>query len=53
MHGGMGSGIAGRRQGSEGNMFALGRRSSVADVGESSLPKRQDSQGSMGGENRK
>jgi hypothetical protein len=53
MHGGMGSGIAGRRQGSEGNMFALGRRSSVADVGESSLPKRQDSQGSMGGDNRK
>jgi hypothetical protein len=52
MHGGMGSGIAGRRQGSEGNMFALGKRGSVADVGESSLPKRQDSQGSLG-DNRK
>jgi hypothetical protein len=48
MHGGMGSGIAGRRPGSEGNMFALGKRGSVADVGENSLPKRQDSQGSLG-----
>jgi hypothetical protein len=53
MHGGVGSGIAGRRQGSEGNMFALGKRGSIVDVGEGSVPKRQDSQGSLGSENRK
>jgi hypothetical protein len=53
IHVGMGSGIAGRRQGSEGNMAALGKRSSIVDTGEGSGPKRQDSQGSLGGENKK
>jgi hypothetical protein len=53
MHGGVGSGIAGRRQGSEGNMFALGKRGSIVDIGEGGIPKRQDSQSSLNGENRK
>jgi hypothetical protein len=53
IHVGMGSGIAGRRQGSEGNMAALGKRSSIVDTGEGSGPQRQDSQGSLGGETKK
>ncbi|KAJ4332147.1 vacuolar membrane-associated protein iml1 [Ascochyta clinopodiicola] len=39
------SGIAGRRQGSEGSVSTLGKRGSITE----SLPKRQDSQGSAGG----
>ena len=45
------SGIAGRRQGSEGSMHTLGKRGSIANSESSaagSLPKRQDSQGSAG-----
>ncbi|KAF1846761.1 uncharacterized protein K460DRAFT_336115 [Cucurbitaria berberidis CBS 394.84] len=43
------SGIAARRQGSEGSTSTLGKRGSIADtIGENS-PKRQDSQGSSGG----
>ena len=44
------SGIAGRRQGSEGSMSTLGKRGSIAESSAAgSLPKRQDSQGSAGG----
>ncbi|KZM26823.1 intracellular signal transduction [Ascochyta rabiei] len=39
------SGVAGRRQGSEGSVSTLGKRGSITE----SLPKRQDSQGSAGG----
>jgi hypothetical protein len=43
------SGIAGRRQGSEGSMSTLGKRGSIAESSAAgSLPKRQDSQGSAG-----
>ncbi|KAJ4990582.1 vacuolar membrane-associated protein iml-1 [Stagonosporopsis vannaccii] len=43
------SGIAGRRQGSEGSMSTLGKRGSIAESSAAgSLPKRQDSQGSTG-----
>jgi hypothetical protein len=43
------SGIAGRRQGSEGSMHTLGKRGSIAESSAAgSLPKRQDSQGSAG-----
>jgi hypothetical protein len=46
----MSSGIAGRRQGSEGSMSTLGKRGSIAESSAAgSLPKRQDSQGSAGG----
>lgn len=44
------SGIAGRRQGSEGSMSTLGKRGSIAESSAAgSLPRRQDSQGSAGG----
>lgn len=43
------SGIAGRRQGSEGSMSTMGKRGSIAESSAAgSLPKRQDSQGSAG-----
>jgi hypothetical protein len=43
------SGIAGRRQGSEGSMSTLGKRGSIAESSVAgSIPKRQDSQGSAG-----
>jgi hypothetical protein len=41
------SGIAGRRQGSEGSMSTLGRRKSVVDATAGNAPRRQDSQGSL------
>jgi hypothetical protein len=44
------SGIAGRRQGSEGSMSTLGRRQSVVDATAGNAPRRQDSQGSLGEE---
>jgi hypothetical protein len=53
MHVGTASGIAGRRQGSEGSMSALSKRGSVTEVGDGNAPKRQDSQGSLGPESRK
>ncbi|RAQ99927.1 intracellular signal transduction [Stemphylium lycopersici] len=40
------SGIAGRRQGSEGSMFSMGKRGSVVD-GMEGAPRRESSQGSM------
>jgi len=43
------SGIAGRRQGSEGSMSTLGKRASVVDANAENQPRRQDSQGSAGG----
>ncbi|KAH9874448.1 hypothetical protein IAQ61_003637 [Plenodomus lingam] len=47
-----GSGIAGRRQGSEGSMSTLGKRTSlVIDANAECQPRRQDSQGSLGGSN--
>ncbi|KAF1927822.1 uncharacterized protein M421DRAFT_421022 [Didymella exigua CBS 183.55] len=43
------SGIAGRRQGSEGSMSTLGKRGSIAESSAAgSLPQRQNSQGSAG-----
>ncbi|KAI4645685.1 hypothetical protein J4E93_005262 [Alternaria ventricosa] len=41
------SGIAGRRQGSEGSMYNMGKRGSIVD-GMDRAPRRQDSQGSAG-----
>lgn len=52
-HTGTGSGIAGRRQGSELNMAMLAKRSGVGDTGDEIGPKRQDSQGSMNEERKK
>lgn len=49
MNMGAASGIAGRRQGSEGSMSTLGKRGSIADVSLDNMPRRQDSQGSSGG----
>lgn len=43
------SGIAGRRQGSEGSMSTLGKRGSITESSAAGIsPKRQDSQGSTG-----
>ncbi|KAF1919762.1 hypothetical protein BDU57DRAFT_442865 [Ampelomyces quisqualis] len=53
VHVGMGSGIAGRRSGSELNLAAMGKRGSVTDAEEGSGPSRKDSQGSLGSESRK
>jgi hypothetical protein len=44
------SGIAGRRQGSEGSMSTLGKRSSVAEATADNVPRRQDSRSSLGEE---
>lgn len=52
-HIGAGSGIAGRRQGSELNIASLAKRSGGGDAGDESGPKRQDSQGSVQEEKRK
>lgn len=48
MHIGASSGIAGRRQGSEGSMSTLGKRGSIFDINPEHLPRRQDSHGSTG-----
>ncbi|KAF2855605.1 hypothetical protein T440DRAFT_158766 [Plenodomus tracheiphilus IPT5] len=46
---GAASSIAGRRQGSEGSMSTLGKRGSIVDANAEGQPRRQDSQGSPGG----
>lgn len=43
------SGIAGRRQGSEGSMSTVGKRGSIVDGTTETTPQRQDSQGSLSG----
>ncbi|KAH9881908.1 hypothetical protein J1614_001079 [Plenodomus biglobosus] len=43
------SSIAGRRQGSEGSMSTLGKRASIVEANAEFQPRRQDSQGSLGG----
>ncbi|KAL6709995.1 vacuolar membrane-associated protein iml1 [Coniothyrium glycines] len=48
MHIGAASGIAGRRQGSEGSMSTLGKRGSIFEINTEHLPRRQDSHGSAG-----
>jgi hypothetical protein len=47
------SSIAGRRQGSEGSMSALGKRAGIVEGSDCNVPRRQDSQGSLGGDSRK
>jgi hypothetical protein len=47
------SGIAGRRQGSEGSMSTLGKRGSTVEANADNTPRRQDSQSSLGEEFRK
>jgi hypothetical protein len=47
------SSIAGRRQGSEGNMSTLAKKGGLAETSDGNGPKRQDSQGSLGGESTK
>jgi len=53
MNVGTASSIAGRRQGSEGSMSTLGKRGSTVEGMAGSVPRRQDSQGSLGEESRK
>jgi hypothetical protein len=53
MNVGTASSIAGRRQGSEGSMSTLAKRGSLAEGDEDNGPKRQDSQGSLGGDSTK
>ncbi|KAH8728688.1 hypothetical protein GQ44DRAFT_646426 [Phaeosphaeriaceae sp. PMI808] len=50
---GTGSGIAGRRQASETNMMALGRRASIVEASGGCVPRRQDSHGSLGDDGRR